>query len=87
MAPGSRTTRRSPYVSPLLGILGEQDDLVSTLGRSDAGNNEAPTFLEAPIPLLVFPPCRGLIYKIHEGFHGENIGPGANKALRVLTKG
>ena len=50
MAPGSRTTRRSPRVNPPVDPT-EQDELAGAQGgRSDAGSDEAPTPPEAPPP-------------------------------------
>ena len=51
MAPGSRTTRRSPRVNTPVDPAGELDELAGAQGgRSDAGSDEAPTPPEAPPP-------------------------------------
>ena len=52
MAPGSCTTRWSLCVNLAAYILGEQDELASAPGRSDAGSNEALTSPEASTPPL-----------------------------------
>ena len=51
MAPGSRTTRRSPCINTPVDPAGELDELAGALSparRSNAGSDEAPT--EAPTP-------------------------------------
>ena len=51
MAPGSRTTCRSPCVNTPVDPAGELDELAGAQGgRSDAGSDEAPTPPEAPPP-------------------------------------
>ena len=63
MAPGSRTTRRSPRVNPPVDPT-EQDELAGTQGgRSDAGSDEAPAPPEAPTPPLVHPPAKDFFTK------------------------
>ena len=68
MAPGSRTTQRSPCVNPPANIPGEQDELASAPGKSDAGSDEAPTPSEAPTPPLVLLPAEDLFTKFIKVF-------------------
>ena len=86
MAPGSHTTRRSPYVNPPADIPGEQDELAGAPERSDAGSNKAPTPLETLTLPLVSLPTKDLFTKNHEGVHGDDIGPGTSGALKAPTK-
>ena len=58
MAPGSRTTWRSPRINPLADIPGEQDELARASERSNASSDKAPTPSEAPILPLVPPPAK-----------------------------
>ena len=68
MAPGSRTTRRSPRVNLLADIPGEQDELVGATRRTNANSGEAPTLSEAPTPSLVPPPAEDLFTKFIKVF-------------------
>ena len=68
MAPGSRTTRRSPRVNPPVDPT-EQDELAGAQGgRSDANSDEAPTPPEAPTPTLVPPTSEDLFTKFMKVF-------------------
>ena len=68
MAPGFRTTRRSPCVNPPVDIPREQDELAGAPGRFDADSNEAPTPPEVPTPPLVLPPAEDLFTKFMKVF-------------------
>ena len=68
MAPGSRTTRRSPRVNPPVDPT-EQDELAGAQGRrSDTGSDKAPIPSEAPTPPLVPPPAKDLFTKFMKVF-------------------
>ena len=68
MAPGSRTTRRSPCVNPPVDST-EQDELADAQGRrSNASSNEAPIPPKAPTPPLVLPPSEDLFTKFMKVF-------------------
>ena len=68
MAPGSRTTRRSPRVNPPVDPT-EQDELAGAQGgRSNAGSIKAPTPSEAPTPPLVPPTSEDLFTKFMKVF-------------------
>ena len=68
MAPGSRTTRRSPRVNLLADIPKEQDELAGTPRRSDAGSDEAPTPPKAPTPPFVPLPAEDLFTEFMKVF-------------------
>ena len=68
MAPGFRTTRRSPRVNVLADIFGEQDELADAPGRSNAGSDEALTPPKAPTPPLIPPLAKNLFMKFMKVF-------------------
>ena len=70
MAPGSRTTRRSPRVNTPVDPAGELDELAGQgpARGSNVRSDEAPTPPEASTPLLVAPTSKDLFTKFMKVF-------------------
>ena len=70
MAPGSRTTCRSPCVNTPVNLAGELHELAgqNQAKESNVGSNEAPTSLEAQTPTLIPLTSKNLFTKFMKVF-------------------
>ena len=66
IAPESHTNWRSPYINPLIDLLGEQDEPANA--KSDAGSNKAFILLKPPTPPLIPLPAKDLFTKFMKIF-------------------